>query len=224
MEVTGPGPGTQGAGGFPGRILAISPHTDDAELGAGGAMARWLREGRQVHLAAFSIAERSVAEGLPADVLLGESRESAAVLGVPAADLTTHRFEVRRFPESRQDILEALIGLREKLQPELVLLPASGDIHQDHQTIANEGLRAFKHTSILGYELPWNLRDFRPGVFVILEKEDVDRKVAAVQCYRSQASRPYCDSDFIYGLARVRGVQAQTRHAEAFECVRWFWR
>ena len=51
------------------RILALAPHTDDVEFGAGGSVARWIEEGKEMFYAAFSIAEKSVPEGFPKNVL-----------------------------------------------------------------------------------------------------------------------------------------------------------
>ena len=64
------------------RVLAISTHTDDVELGAGGTVARWIEEGKEVFYVAFSIAEESVPEGLPKDILEQEVREATRVLGI----------------------------------------------------------------------------------------------------------------------------------------------
>ena len=50
-----------------------------------------------------------------------------------------HDFEVRTFPAARQEILEILVGINSELEPDLVLMPSLGDIHQDHETIAREG-------------------------------------------------------------------------------------
>ena len=41
------------------------------------------------------------------------------------------------------------------------MIPSESDVHQDHQTIYNESIRAFKFSSILGYEMPWNNRFFK---------------------------------------------------------------
>ena len=45
---------------IPERILVLAPHTDDAELGAGGSMAKWLEAGVDLHVAVFSTAEESL--------------------------------------------------------------------------------------------------------------------------------------------------------------------
>ena len=56
-------------------------------------------------------------------------------------------------------------------------MPTIGDIHQDHQTIAAEGLRAFKRTTILGYEIPWNQFSFAKQAYVVLEELHLEAKV-----------------------------------------------
>ena len=47
----------------PKRILVLAPHTDDAELGAGGSMTKWLEAGVDLHVAVFSTAEESLPNG-----------------------------------------------------------------------------------------------------------------------------------------------------------------
>ena len=170
------------------RVLVLAPHTDDGEFGAGGTMARLVEAGSDVRYVAFSIATRSLPEGFPPDTLAREVKEATAELGIPPANLTVHDFDVRTFPEHRQDILELLVALWEEWHPDAVFLPTVHDIHQDHQVIAAEGLRAFKRTTILGYEIPWNNFDFAYQAYVALQQEHVDRKVAALAEIRVAAA------------------------------------
>jgi hypothetical protein len=86
--------------------------------------------------------------------------------------------------------------------------------------IAAEAIRAFKHATILGYELPMNTISFRHACFVPLEERHMDIKIAHAACYVSQQQRPYMNPEFLRGLARVRGVQINRTAAEAFEVVR----
>ena len=128
------------------------------------------------------------------DTLAREVREATAELGIPEAQLTVHDFDVRTFPERRQDILELLVATWEELRPDAVFQPSHHDVHQDHQTIAQEGLRAFKRTTVLGYEIPWNNFDFSYGAYVALEKHHVERKVAALERVRLPAAPPLRES------------------------------
>src|SRR4029077_20977018 len=120
-----------------------------------------------------SIATKSLPEGFPPDTLARELREATTELGIPEQNLSVHDFEVRTFPDRRQDILELLIGMWEDWKPDAVLQPSIHDNHQDHQVIAAEGLRAFKRTTILGYEIPWNNYDFAYQAYFALEEPHI---------------------------------------------------
>lgn len=203
------------------RVLVLSPHTDDGEFGCGGTIARMLDEGKQVYHVAFSAAEKSVPAGYPEDVLRQEIIEASAVLGVPKSNLTVLAFPVRDFPAHRQEILDEMIQLRDQIQPDLVLLPSLNDTHQDHYTVAIEGLRAFKRSSsMLGYEVPWNNLTFNTTCFSQLQPPHLERKVKALLCYKSQSSRDYAKPDFISSLARTRGTQIGATYAEVFDVIR----
>jgi N-acetylglucosamine malate deacetylase 1 len=202
------------------RVLVLAPHTDDGEFGCGGTMARLVDAGVEVRYVAFSIATKSLPEGFPPDTLAREVREATAEIGLPEERLTVHDFEVRTFPERRQDILELLIGLWEDWQPDAVMQPSVHDVHQDHQVVAQEGLRAFKRTTILGYEIPWNNFDFAYQCYVALEKSHVERKVAALERYASQQHRKYANPEYIWNLARTNGVNVGREYAEVFQVYR----
>ena len=130
----------------PGKILVLAPHTDDGELGCGGTIAKFIAEGRKVYYAAFSLCSKSLQQGLPADTLAIECKKATSVLGIPADHVTLFDFEVRIFPKHRQEILEELVTLNKKINPDLVFIPAAADIHQDHGVIHTEALRAFKNS------------------------------------------------------------------------------
>jgi LmbE family N-acetylglucosaminyl deacetylase len=202
------------------RVLVLAPHTDDGEFGCGGTMARLADAGAEVRYVAFSIATKSLPPGFPPDALAREVREATAELGVPEENLTVHDFEVRTFPERRQDILELLISLWDEWQPDAVFQPTLRDVHQDHQVIAAEGLRAFKRTTILGYEIPWNNFDFAYQAYVSLERSHLERKTAALARYASQQHRRYADSEYIWNIARTHGINVNREFAEVFQVYR----
>ena len=202
-------------------ILFISPHTDDAELACGGMMAKMVEQGHRVYYSALSACERSVPDKFPRDILRKEVRKATAVLGIKAAQLKVYDFEVREFPAQRQEILETLVGLEKKLRPDIVVAPSSYDLHQDHKTTRNEALRAFRRSTILGFEMPWDNVSFNTTAFVPLAEKHIRKKMKALDCYKSQSHRAYLTEDYIRGLARTRGMQINEQYAEAFEVIRW---
>lgn len=201
------------------RVLILAAHTDD-EFGCAGLIQRLRDEGAGIRYIAMSPCKESVPAGFPDDVLVHECRACLAVLGVPDDQVEIWDLPVRHFPRLRQDILERLVRIGRSWSPDLVILPSSHDTHQDHETVSREGFRAFKRASIWGYELPQNLVRFENSAFVALTEAQLDGKIRALSCYRSQGDRPYSGEDFIRGLARVRGIQAGVDHAEAFEVIR----
>jgi N-acetylglucosamine malate deacetylase 1 len=202
------------------RALVLAPHTDDGEFGCGGTMARLVEAGADVRYVAFSIATRSLPEGFAPDTLAREVREATAELGIPPENLTVHDFDVRTFPGHRQEILELLIEIWNDWKPDLVFQPSHHDVHQDHQTIAAEGLRAFKRTTILGYEIPWNNFDFSYQAYVSLGKEQMEKKVAALERYASQQHRRYANAEYVWNVARTHGTNVNLEYAEVFQVYR----
>lgn len=203
------------------KALVLAPHTDDGEFGCGGTIAKLVESGCEVHMAAFSACETSVLKKFPPDILVGELKKATAIIGIKPEHLYLYDFNVRIFNERRQDLLQIMIDLRNRLDPDLIFMPSMDDIHQDHYTVAQEGLRAFKFSSILCYEMPWNNLTFHTSSFVHLDERHIQSKITALMEYKSQAHRPYCNEEFIRSLARTRGVQINTHYAETFNVLRW---
>jgi len=201
------------------RILILSPHTDDGELGCGGSIARFAEEGKEIFYVAFSCCEKSVPKEFPCDILRTEVKKATRILGTREPILLD--FEVRIFPGARQEILDTMIDLRRDIQPEVIFMPSSFDTHQDHRTITEEALRAFKICTIIGYEQPWNNLTFNTSFFIPLEERHISKKIEALNCYETQKNRSYLSEEFIKGLAITRGTQIEEKYAEAFEVIRW---
>ena len=200
------------------KVLALSPHTDDVELGAGALLARLVDDGAEVTVVAFSTGHKES----------GATKEEMAaamhVLGITV-------WAIRNYPDhfyyrQRQTLLRDLEKMRDALVPDLVLVPASGDPHQDHQTVTQEALRAWRWCNVrmLGYETlrvrppsePLRLSCYAPA-----SEQHWTRKWAAVDAYVSQWENDCMKGDVLRGLARVRGAQVGCQYAEAFEVLRW---
>lgn len=203
------------------KVLVLAPHTDDGEFGCGGTISKLICKGSEVFYLAFSCAEKSVPDGFPKDILRHEVKEAIQQLGIKPDNLILKNFEVRDFPLYRQEILEILVQLKAFIEPDLVIMPSLNDIHQDHHTIALEGIRAFKKTNIIGYEVPWNNLSFDTTMFIALDSQHLEKKIAALKCYESQKHKIYANADYIRNLASVRGMQIGVEYAEVMEVIRW---
>ena len=206
------------------RVLFLSPHTDDVELGAGGMLCKLLESKDEIYWMVFSTAENSLPAHMPKDTLKKEFLSVISHIGLKADHVQIHDFQVRYLSEHRQEVLEAMIEMNKTFQPDLVVGPSLNDHHQDHQVVANEMVRAFKNTSsIISYELPWNHVSFDMQFFVKLDERHVTSKIKLLKYYQSQMdlNKQYFKDEFIKGMARTRGIQVNTEYAEAFEVIRW---
>lgn len=195
-------------------ILVISPHTDDESLGAGGSIARWKEEGHHIEVLALSLGRGD--EGATYDEFEAALKE----LGVDQWNYTP--YPACKFHEHRQAIIDSFFkgGLVGRF--DLVLTPSTANVHQDHEVVTAEVIRAFRTSSILGYEMPWgDIRPFPAQCYVKLELEHAIKKVDALECYKSQEKRLYTDCNAVYSQLTMRGLQVGVGYAEAFEVIRW---
>jgi LmbE family N-acetylglucosaminyl deacetylase len=195
------------------KVLALSPHADDVELGCGGTLARLSESGSSIFVACFAHSIKPSVE----TKLEQEFKVSMALL---PAQYDLLNFPIRRLPSHRQAILDYLIRLDIEHDFDLILCHSTYDEHQDHRAVQQEAFRAFKTKTILGYELPWNCRKFSTDVFIKLEQRHLDKKQQMLECYSSQEDRSYMCKDYCRDIARTRGLQIGAAYAECFELIR----
>ena len=193
-------------------VLVLSPHTDDAELACGATLAKLIEEGKNITMLVFSA---------PTKKLHNECTNSFNVLDEGEANtLQILDYERRLFPEHRQEILQTLYDINETQKPTLILTPCTRDRHQDHQTVTQEALRVFKTSTILGYELPWNIWEFMENGYSKINRSHLNTKLESLEQYESQRQRHYFNPEYIEALAVIRGGQIGVKYAEAFEVIR----
>ncbi len=203
------------------KVLFISPHPDDVELGAGATLAKCVRLGAEVYYIALTNIEDNI-------LIIDEMKKSVDIMGVPEGNCEFFHYSNKGFDKERQEILQELDRIRDELEPHIVFTPSSHDLHQDHHTTAIETLRSFKWSAeiILGYNLSWNIivEPFNPKLFVEVSKEDVLKKLEALNCYKSQSKRYYMKEQANDGLLRYYGLKAGFEFAEAFEIYKMVWK
>lgn len=217
------------------RILAIGAHADDVELGCGALVHRARRSGSEVHVVTLS-AHAPWFDDSPHDVAR-EWDASLDALSVPSQARELHGFLGCRdddFQRRRARVLEILEDARDKFRPDCVLVHASTDTNQDHRSVHEECLRAFKRQAcILGYEFPNNQIQFEGRAFFLVDEADVRAKQNALDCYVSLRSQweernrryeldtiSYLDERATFSLASTRGIQIGARFAECYEVLR----
>ena len=202
------------------KVLVLSPHPEDGEIGCGGLVQKLLKNNSKCWYIYFTKAELSTKPPFKPDAQLKEMQKSTKIIGFKKDKIISFDFPVRSFSKYRQEILDKLYKLNIKLKPDLVLCHSRFDTHQDHNTITNEAIRAFKKTSILGYELPWNNFNFKAELYVELSEKIVSKKCLALSSYKSRSHRPYLQKKRLVEIMGMRGLQIEKNYAEAFEVIR----
>ncbi|MBE0699570.1 MAG: PIG-L family deacetylase, partial [Anaerolineaceae bacterium] len=197
---------------FASRVLFIGAHPDDIELGCGALIAHILP---QAEVMCVTLSDNQKNPDLPN--LPAEYRRSMGVLGVPEKNVVLGTFETRRFPEFRQEILEYMIQLNRSFRPEIVFVHTKADIHQDHGTITEEALRAFRGTTVLGFDVLRSSYGFFPNFLVEVTEQDVECKVAALAEYKTYATRYYFDANITRATMIRHGALAERPYAEGFD-------
>lgn len=197
-------------------IFAIAPHLDDVELGAGATL-HYLNGNPTNRIFYIGLSLPPMVDGT---VLMDEFHNSTNILKIDPSRIILRNFNPRDLFGARGEILQLFYDLNQKHKPDLVFIPNSKDIHQSHEVVYAEARRAFKFTTMLGYELPWNSMEFDMDVFITVRQEDIEAKVAAVNAYKTQSNRIFFSNDIVGDLARVRGKQVGQSFAECFELIR----
>ena len=193
------------------RALVLSPHTDDAELGCGGTIAKMVEDGWKIHAIYFS----AVSDRYPD--LIDEAANSGHILGMTHEVL---EFHTRYFPRDRQEILQALYDHAKANRYDIVFTPTTTDIHQDHGVVTSEAKRAFRDCTLLGYELPWNNLTVSLNCFIPLKERHVKKKIQSLDCYSSQKHNSYFNEKFFRSVVKMRGIQLSCPYAEGFETIK----
>lgn len=194
------------------RVLALGAHSDDIEIGAGGAILSWIASGAEVSIDWCALS----APGERAD----EARASAMEFLAAAARADIHLGEFRDgyFPAERTAVKDWVEGLKRLEKPDVVLCHQRNDAHQDHRMVCELAWNTFRDHLILEYEIPkWDGDLGQPNVFVPLSEEVLAKKIELLhKHFGTQRSKAWFDDETFRGLARLRGVECRERYAEAF--------
>lgn len=197
------------------RVLFIGAHPDDIELGCGALIAHIAPTSEVMCVTLSDNQKNPQLKNLPV-----EHQRSMAVLGVAEKNVVLGQFETRRFPEFRQQILEYMIQLNRSFKPEIVFVHTKADIHQDHGAITEEALRAFRGTTVLGYDVLRSSYGFFPNFLVEVSEQDVESKIAALKEYKTYESKYYFDPQIQRATMIRHGALAERPYAEGFDILR----
>jgi len=222
-------------------LLVMTVHPDDAELGAGGIIAKYVAEGKIVGIVDLTLGELGT-RGTP-EIRAQEAQNSAKILGVSVREnLKLRDGFFQNNEENQKEIIKAI----RKFQPEIVITNAWEDRHPDHgraSKLVNDalflaGLRRIES------ELDGQAQEpFRPRLQLQLIQDkyiqpdiliDItdywDRKEQSILAYTSQFNVENNDDepqtyisnpdfmDSTKARAQEFGRSIQVKYAEGFTC------
>ena len=88
-----------------------------------------------------------------------------------------------------------MIEFNQTLKPDIVFIHTRADIHQDHATVTEEALRAFRGTTVFGFDVIRSSYGFFPNFLVEVCQEDVDLKIKALAEYETYQNKYYFDPE-----------------------------
>ena len=196
-------------------VVFLGAHPDDIEIGA-GALISHIVDKANVLCVTLSDNQKNPA----LKNIVNELHDSMDVLRVPRDQVVVGEFETRRFPHARQEILEYMIKINREFKPDIVFVHSPSDIHQDHNTVTNEALRAFRGTSVLGFDVLRSSYGFFPHFIVSVDEADVERKLEALSQYSTYSDKYYFDPEITRSTLIRHGALAEVKFAEGFDIIR----
>jgi len=198
---------------FGSRLLVVGAHPDDAELLAGGLLARW--RGRRKVIVTTTMASFDKKKQA---TRAAEIEAAMAVLRVRDWEVGPHVDADLVHDRTLTKYFDALV---KDFKPTLVVTHKDDDFHQDHRAICQAltaTLRRSPATLLLGESYLWPLD--APNLYVDVTS-GIDKKLKALSCYRSIIANGTFDPEAVRAFHRMRGHQTfRDEYAETFRVVK----
>lgn len=197
------------------RVLFLGAHPDDIELGCGALIHKIAPFTRLLCVTLSDNQKNPLLSNI-----VREHYQSMAVLGVPQESIVLGPFTTRIFPNNRQEILEYFLKLRREFDPDLIFVHSRQDVHQDHNTMTDEALRAFRGITVLGFDVVRSSNGFFPHFLVEVSEDNVNKKIEALACYETYRDKYYFNSELTRSIMVRHGALAERPFAEGFDILR----
>ena len=198
------------------RVLFLGAHPDDIEIGCGALIHHLVQQ--ETDFLCVTLSDNQKNPDLKN--IKDEHYKSMKVLGVPEDKIVFGPFITRVFPDARQEILEFFLKLRKEFQPDLIFTHSKQDVHQDHNTMSDEALRAFRGITVLGFDVVRSSHGFFPHFFVDVTEEDVNAKIKALAEYETYRDKYYFNAELTRSIMVSHGALAERPFAEGFDILR----
>jgi len=197
------------------RICFLGAHPDDIELGCGALIAAISDKSIITCVTLSDNQKNPLLSGL-----VDEHFNSMLSLGISRPKILLETFETRRFPSQRQEILEYLIRINNTVKPDIVFVHTRADLHQDHNTVTEEALRAFRGITLLGYDVIRSSYGFFPNLLIPVAEKDMQAKLTALSKYTTYSGKYYFEPDLTRSTLVRNGALCESKYAEGFDTLR----
>ena len=214
-------------------VLIVSPHPDDETLGAGGTLLKYKNENKNIYC--LNITNIKSEYGYKQEVVEKRQQEIKKVIdrykfdGFFDLELCPTKLEEYKSSE----IIQKISDIIKEIKPSVIILPNRSDVHSDHKIVFDW---CYSCTKIFRYpyvkkiitmeilsETDFALSDdgFVPNYFIDIT-QFFEQKIDVLNIYGSElGNHPFPRSiDGIESLAKIRGIAAGTKYAEAFKVVK----
>ncbi|MCF7866467.1 PIG-L family deacetylase [Candidatus Woesearchaeota archaeon] len=220
-------------------ILIICAHSDDQILGAGGAIAKYSKEGYNIFTVIFSYGEFShfhMKKEHVKEMRVKESLAAENAVGGKGIILFDHRDgKVKEDVTKKKTHLE-LKKIIDKFKPEKIFTHSQDDLHPDHRAVLKTVLKSYdlldknskSKPEIYCFEVSqlWNIKKRKLPILVVDITQEFKNKIKALHQFKSQInlfSHTYEVNLLYIGVyirAFISGILFRKKLAEIFYKIR----
>ncbi len=221
------------------KVLVVAAHPDDEVLGCGGTVARLANDGCEVYTLILGTGisaryDQADSQNIKSEIEKLKKWAHAANEIIGVKEVFFHNFADNRFDTvALLDLVKVIEQVKDSIKPDIVFTHCAGDLNIDHQITYKAVLTATRPLpeetvrEIYSFEVlsctEWNYPlSFSPNVFFDISGV-IEAKTKAMSQYKSEL-REFPHPRSLEGAksnAKVWGMKAGLKYAEAFECVRW---
>ncbi|MBU2496679.1 MAG: PIG-L family deacetylase [Nanoarchaeota archaeon] len=202
------------------KVLVLCSHSDDDVIGAGGTIAKYVKEKKDVKVVIFSSGEKSVPWLKESVIIKKRERESEKVskilgckiefLGLPDMNL------LKNIDEYAKKLRKVII----KFKPNKIITHSKYDLHPDHKAvfyILEKALGNRKNKPKIFTFLVWALFNPKDYAKVYVNIDDFfSEKIKALSVFKSQKFFIYINYLPVFLNNRLAGIKNKCKYAETF--------
>ncbi|MFH1591682.1 MAG: PIG-L deacetylase family protein [archaeon] len=210
-------------------IMVFCAHNDDNILGAGGTIAKYTEEGKEVITVIFSYGEGShpwFQKKVTTAIRVEEAQAAARIIGekeIIFLGLSDGKLQAETKAAKVQRRLDVLL---KRYKPSRIFTHSADELHPDHRAVYGAVLAALDRTrlkpSVFGFPV-WHLFSIKerkaPKLYVDISST-FSRKLQGLNAHKSQKVAIYTLAVNTYLKGFLNGLQCESRFAEVFYKLR----